>query len=89
MVAYIITVASFITAFGVIIGLAVKVFKWFDKQENQDAYIKEIQQENALICFALFACLDGLEQLGANHNVPIAKAKLDKHLNKRAHHLAE
>ncbi len=89
MVANIITMASIITALGVIIGLAVKVFKWFDKQENQDAYIKELQQENALICFALSACLDGLEQLGANHTVPIAKNKLDKHLNKKAHHLAE
>lgn len=87
MITNILTTASLITALGVITGLALKVIKWFGKQEKQDEYIKELQAENALICYALSACLDGLEQLGANHTVPIAKEKLDKHLNKRAHHL--
>ncbi len=29
--------------------------------------------------------VDGLGQLGANHTVPVAKNKLDKHINKQAH----
>lgn len=87
MISNILLTASLITALGVIFALVSKVFKWFEKQEKQDEYIKEIQGENALICYALSACLDGLEQLGANHTVPLAKEKLDIYLNERAHHL--
>ena len=85
MVTYIITGASIITALGVILGFIFKVHKWYLKQEKQDEEIKQIKEEDTLICYALSACLDGLMQLGANHTVPDAKDKLDKHLNKRAH----
>lgn len=54
------------------------------RAENQRE-IKKINKENTLICEALVACLDGLEQLGANHTVPEAKSKLSKHLNNAAH----
>lgn len=81
----IITVASVITALGVILGFIFKGHKWFLKQEKQEEDIKQIKEEDTLICFALSACLDGLMQLGANHTVPIAKEKLDKFLNKQAH----
>lgn len=87
MIAYIIALASLITALGVIIGFVIKVFKWFDEVEQLKAYIQELQAENALICYGLSACLDGLEQFGANHTVPTAKQRLDKYLNKKAHHL--
>lgn len=92
----IITLGSIITAIGVLFGVVFKVHKWFLKQEKQNKEIKElhdlhaqdmkcVNEENALICFALSACLDGLQQLGANHSVPVAKEKLDKYLNNRAH----
>lgn len=81
----IITVASVITALGVILGVLFKGHKWFLKQEKQDEEIKQIKEEDTLICYALSACLDGLMQLGANHTVPDAKDKLDKYLNKQAH----
>jgi hypothetical protein len=55
------------------------------KQEKQDEEIKNIKEEDKLICYALSACLDGLMQLGANHTVPVAKDKLDKYLNQQAH----
>lgn len=95
-VTIIITVASVLTAIGVIVGWFTKGHNWFLKQENQDVKIKElkelhksdlarVKEENTLICFALSACLDGLQQLGANHTVPIAKEKLDKYLNQQAH----
>lgn len=77
--------ASVITALGVIIGLLSSIFKWLQKQKQQDIDIAAIKKENALICYALMACLDGLEQLGANHSVPLAKDKLNKHLNRQAH----
>ena len=31
------------------------------------------------------ACMDGLQRLGANHSVPLAKNKLDKYINQQAH----
>lgn len=53
--------------------------------QTQDNAIERLKDENCLICFALSACLDGLEQLGANHTVPKAKDKLDKYINQQAH----
>lgn len=91
-----ITVAGVLTATGVIGGIIFKIFKWYLKQNKQDDEIaklraqhiedlNDVKEENTLICFALLACLDGLQQLGANHSVPVAKEKLEKHLNKQAH----
>ncbi len=88
----IIKIASVITALSVIVGLLLKIHKFYLHQKEQDdliafeqSEIESIKKEDALICFALSACLDGLIQLGANHNVPKAKEKLDKHLNIQAH----
>ena len=79
-----------------LLGFLFKGHKWFLKQENQDDRIdkltehheedvRRIKEENCLICYALSACLDGLQQLGCNHTVPDAKQKLDKYLNQQAH----
>lgn len=92
----IITAAGLVTAIGVLMGVIFKVHKWYLKQNAQSDEIeglkaqhkediKHLKTENTLICFALSACLDGLQQLGANHTVPIAKDKLDKYLNQQAH----
>lgn len=81
----IITAGSFIVAAGSILTCILKIHKWYLKQEAQDLEITKIKEENTLICFALSACLDGLQQLGANHTVPVAKDKLDKYLNQKAH----
>ena len=81
----IIAFASILTALGVIIGGILKIHKWYLEQQSLKKEMAETKEENALICFALSACLDGLQQLGANHTVPVAKEKLDKFLNNRAH----
>lgn len=81
----IITIAAVIGALGVIFGVVFAVYRWYLKQEKQDKDIAHIKEEDTLIAFALSACLDGLQQLGANHTVPIAKDKLDKYINQRAH----
>ena len=81
----IITFAAVIGALGVIFGVVFAVYRWYLKQEKQDKDIAHIKEEDTLIVFALSACLDGLQQLGANHTVPIAKDKLDKYINQRAH----
>ena len=66
-------------------GVVFGAVKWVIRQNKQDEDIAAIKEENTLICYALKACLDGLEQLGANHTVPIAKNDLEKYLNKKAH----
>lgn len=81
----IITIAAVITALGVIFGVIFAIYKWYLEQEKQDKDIAHIKEEDTLIVFALSACLDGLQQLGANHTVPIAKDKLDKYINQQAH----
>ena len=54
-------------------------------REHTEKEFKAIKEENTLICYGLSACLDGLIQKGCNHTVPLAKDKLDKHLNIKAH----
>ena len=91
-----ITAGAVVSAIGVLLGVVLKVHKWYLavyelKQEvaelraHHQADVHSIKEENCLICYALSACLDGLQQLGANHTVPLAKDKLDKYLNQQAH----
>lgn len=85
----IIQLASLIGAVGAILGVIIGGYKFIDGQrranEKNALEIKHIKAEQTVICYAMSACLDGLEQLGANHTVPKAKEELDKHLNKAAH----
>lgn len=92
----IVTAGAVVSALGLLLGIILKVHKWYLKQDEQTQQIEalshhheddvnRLKEENCLICFALSACLDGLQQLGANHTVPIAKNKLDKYLNQQAH----
>ena len=89
----IITTAAVMAAIIAIIGYYNKVYGWVKHQEEQDERMDRIKKaaaterkELTLIVYALSACLDGLGQLGANHTVPVAKDKLDKYINKQAHH---
>lgn len=92
----IITIASVLTALGVIFGVIFGCYRWYLKIENKssqhdalearhDEDVRRLKEENRLICFALDACLDGLEQLGANHSVPRARQMLQEFLNQQAH----
>lgn len=56
-----------------------------DKVAELEKKMEISEEERCLLCYGLAACLDGLTQLGANHTVPIAREKLDKYLNKKAH----
>ncbi len=81
--------AALLSALGALGGAIYAVCKFVDRQKAQDKELQAIRAENCLLSFGLSACLDGLMQLGANHTVPLAKEKLDKHLNKVAHRLEE
>lgn len=82
-----------IAAVGAVVGIFLN--RLFDRLNRKDTVIeleKKVarqEEENCLLCYGLAACLDGLIQLGANHDVLIAKDKLDKYLNKKAHGLEE
>ncbi len=88
----IITLAAVAAAIIALLSYYNKVHDWVKHQEEQDKRMDRIehdaasvQKELALIVDGLSACLDGLSQLGANHAVTATKAKLDEHINKRAH----
>ena len=92
----IIQTAALIGAVGAIFTFLYKFFKWLDNQAKQDEKlakleakhdedIEGIKKELCVICYGLFATLDGLKQLGVNGNVTDAYNMLEKHINKTAH----
>ena len=92
----VITVASVLTAIGVIFGAILWCYRWYLKierkaaqqdslREQHDADMQCLKKEIYVICVALSACLDGLIQQGCNHSVPEAKEMLDDYLMKQAH----
>lgn len=81
----IITAASVITALVAIFTAIFSIHRWYLKQEKQDKDIAGIKEEMTLLCFCMSATLDGLIQLDCNHSVPVAKEKLDKYINLKAH----
>lgn len=81
----IITAAALLAAIVAIMKYYNKVYDLVKHQATQDKDIKRIKKEQALTIYALQACLDGLQQLGANHSVPEAKDKLSAYILKQAH----
>lgn len=81
----VITAGSLTVALGVIIGRLFQVKKFVDQHDESIEELKNVKKEQKLMFSALFACLDGLEQLGANHSVPKAKFELEQWLNDKAH----
>ena len=81
----IITLAALLAAIIAIFKYYNKIYDLVKHQKQQDEDIKTIKKEQTLVVYAMHACLDGLQQLGANHTIPEAKAKLDKYINQQAH----
>lgn len=90
------TIAALITGIGTIIAVPKAIINKRDKRrekerlamekdQKQDADIQRLKEENSLIVYGLSACLDGLQQLGCNHDVTKAKDKIDKYINQQAH----
>lgn len=91
-----ITAGAVLTAGGVIIGLVVKIVRWFDNQGKQDNSIKKlknmhdedmcaIKAEQRIIVEGLLACLQGLQEKGCNGPVTQAIERIDNYLNEKAH----
>ena len=81
----VISLVALLTALYTLFKYYNKIFTWVKKQENQDKDIQNIKKEMTLICYCMSATLDGLMQLNCNHSVPVAKDKLDKYINQKAH----
>ena len=81
----IITTAAVIAAVIGLLKYLAKIYDLVKHQKKQDEDIASIKKEQGLATIALLACLDGLQQLGANHTVPEAKQKLQNYLNEQAH----
>ena len=81
----IITIASVITALGVILGALFNAYRWYLKNEEQDEAIKEIKKEQSILTKGILACLKGLHEQGCNGTVTHAIEELEEHINEEAH----
>lgn len=81
----IITIASVITALGVILGALFNAYRWYLKNEEQDEAIKEIKKEQSILTKGILACLKGLHEQGCNGPVTHAIEELEEHINEEAH----
>lgn len=81
----IITIASVITALGVIFGVIFAVYRWYLKQEKQGNDIKAIKEEQTLLTYGVLACLKGLKEQGCDGPVTTAINQIEKYINKQAH----
>lgn len=60
--------------------------KRIDENEKQTAAVRRnCHEEQALIIYGLLACLKGLQEQGCDGPVTIAIAKIEKHINQKAH----
>ncbi len=76
---------ALIAAILTLMGYIHRLMQWFDHDREQDKAMKAVKDEQRILCVALAACLDGLEQLGANHSVTRAKKELLAYLQQQAH----
>lgn len=81
----IITLAALVAAVGALIALYNKGYDFVKRQKEQDDVIKDIQSEQAILTVGVLACLKGLKEQGCNGPVTEAIARIEKHLNERAH----
>lgn len=80
-----IVLAEVVGAAAVVFGVVFAVHKWVLKQNHQDVEIKELKEEQTVICYGVLAALKGLKEQGCNGPVTQAINEMEKHLNKKAH----
>ncbi len=81
----ILTIASIITALGIISGAFFSGYRWYLKQNKQDQDIMEIKQEQVILIHGVLACLKGLKEQGCDGPVTSAIFEIEAHLNRQAH----
>lgn len=60
----IIMAASLLTALVAIFSAVFAVYRWYLKQNRQDAEIEKIKAEQCLLTYGILACLKGLKEQG-------------------------
>lgn len=85
MAEQIITIASVITALGVILGVVLSVYKFYLKNNQQDDDIKVIKEEQTILTKGVLACLKGLKEQGCDGPVTEAIVDIEEYVNKQAH----
>ena len=78
-------VAEILGAGAVVFGAIFATYKWVLKQNKQDTEIKDLKEEQTVICYGVLAALKGLKEQGCNGPVTEAINTIEKHLNKKAH----
>ena len=81
----ILTIASIITALGVIFGAVFAFHNWLLKRDKNDSDIKAIKEEQSILTKGVLACLKGLKEQGCNGPVTEAIITIEDHINKEAH----
>ena len=81
----ILTIASVITALGVIIGAVFAFHNWLLKRDKNDADIKAIKEEQSILTKGVLACLKGLKEQGCNGPVTEAIHQLEAYMIDNTH----
>lgn len=78
-------IAKLLGSLAVIVGTILAVYKFIQRDKRQGKIIRDMQEEQTLLCYGIKACLQGLVEQGCDGPVHDALDKLDKHLNQKAH----
>lgn len=81
----VITTAALLGAVTALLGALFAVYRWYQKQNQQDDDIKEMKEEMCLLTYGVLACLKGLKEQGCNGPVTEAIGKIEKYINQEAH----
>ena len=66
-------------------GYFSRVTRFIDKQKDLDDEMKDIKAEQGILTYGVLACLKGLKEQGCDGPVTEAIARIEKHLNEKAH----
>lgn len=81
----ILTVASLITALGVILGAVFSFHSWYLNTKKQGEAIKELKEEQKVLIHGILACLKGLKEQGCDGEVTEEIERIENHINTKAH----
>ena len=77
--------AGLLTALSAIGGVLFGLFSFYADSKRQKEELKAVKKELSVLCYAVTACLNGLEQLGADGEVHDALKLMNRHVNQAAH----
>lgn len=81
----IIKAASLVTAICTLVAAIIAIYKVVENNKKQNTVIREIQEEQTILCYGLKGALQGLIEQGCDGPCKDALSVLEKHLNKSAH----